>query len=69
VQLSTPYLKIDASKLHVPPLPEYAAALDQLGTKARVPEPKHLETLVEQVRQLCEAITDEEREGARKNRP
>ena len=55
VQTSTPYLEVDSSKLSVPPHPEYADVLKGLDTKSAVPEPKHLETLVEQLRQLSEA--------------
>jgi transcriptional adapter 3 len=55
VQSFTPYLNIDISKLHVPSHPQYGDILDRLDTKSGVPEPKHLETLVEQLRQLSEA--------------
>lgn len=51
----TPYLTIDTSKLYVPSHPQYGDILDRLETKSVVPEPKHLETLVEQLRQLSEA--------------
>lgn len=51
----TPYLEVDTSKLHVPSHPQYGDILDRLDTKSGVPEPKHLETLVEQLRQLSEA--------------
>jgi transcriptional adapter 3 len=55
VQSFTPYLNIDTSKLHVPSHPQYGDILDRLDTKSGVPEPKHLETLVEQLRQLSDA--------------
>jgi transcriptional adapter 3 len=55
VQSLTPYLNIDTSKLHAPSHPQYGDILDRLDTKSGVPEPKHLETLVEQLRQLSEA--------------
>lgn len=51
----TPYLEVDTSKLHVPSHPQYGDILDRLDTKPGIPEPKHLETLVEQLRQLSEA--------------
>jgi transcriptional adapter 3 len=51
----TPYLEVDISKLHVPSHPQYGDILDRLDTKPGIPEPKHLETLVEQLRQLSEA--------------
>ena len=39
----------------MPSHPEYADVLRGLESKSGVPEPKHLETLVEQLRQLSEA--------------
>jgi transcriptional adapter 3 len=51
----TPYLEVDTSRLHVPSHPQYGDILDRLDTKPGIPEPKHLETLVEQLRQLSEA--------------
>jgi transcriptional adapter 3 len=55
VQSLTPYLNVDTSKLHVQSHPQYGDILDRLDTKSGVPEPKHLEILVEQLRQLSEA--------------
>ena len=53
-QSVTPYLEIEAAKLQVLSSPQYSDILERLDSKT-VPEPKHLELLVEQLRQLSEA--------------
>lgn len=55
VQPVTPYLYVNTSKLHVLWSPRYSDILDQIDSNSGVPEPKHLEILVEQLRQLSEA--------------
>lgn len=55
IQTLTPYLEVDASKLQVLSSPQYTDILERLDSKPGVPEPKHLEVLVEQLRQLSEA--------------
>ena len=64
----TPYLNVDTSKLHVPPHPLYGDILDRLDTKSGVSEPKHLEILVEQLRQLSEAAEAAARAASRGSR-
>ena len=54
-QSVTPYLEIDATKLQVLSSPQYSDILERLDNKSSVSEPKHLEVLVEQLRQLSEA--------------
>lgn len=51
----TAYLGIDTARLLVPAVPQYADMLEKLELKQGVPEPKHLDILVEQLRQLSEA--------------
>jgi transcriptional adapter 3 len=51
----TSYLGIDTSRLLVPSNPQYADMIERLELKQGMPEPKHLDSLVEQLRQLSEA--------------
>jgi transcriptional adapter 3 len=51
----TAYLAIDTSRLLVPSSPRYAEMIERLELKQGMPEPKHLDSLVEQLRQLSDA--------------
>jgi hypothetical protein len=55
VQPVTPYLHVEISKLKVLSSPRYSDILDQIDSSPGLPEPIHLEILVEQLRQLSEA--------------
>ena len=55
---ATSYLDIDNSKLLTPTSPQYGDLLDRLESRPGapvIPEMKHIETLVEQLRQLSES--------------
>lgn len=52
---STAYLTIETARLLVPPSPHYADVIEKLELKQGMPEPKHLDSLVEQLRQLSDA--------------
>jgi len=51
----TAYLGIDTSRLLAPSSPHYADMPEKLELKQGMPEPKHLDSLVEQLRQLSDA--------------
>jgi transcriptional adapter 3 len=51
----TAYLGIDTARLLVPSSPQYADMIEKLELKHGMPEPKHLDSLVEQLRQLSDA--------------
>lgn len=51
----TAYLGIDTARLLVPSGPQYAEIVEKLELKQGMPEPKHLDMLVEQLRQLSDA--------------
>ena len=51
----TAYLGIDTARLLVPSSPHYADMIENLELKQGMPEPKHLDILVEQLRQLSDA--------------
>lgn len=51
----TAYLGIDTARLLIPASPQYVEMIDKLELKQGMPEPKHLETLVEQLGQLSDA--------------
>ena len=51
----TAYLGIDTACLLVPSSPQYAEIIEKLELKQGMPEPKHLDMLVEQLRQLSDA--------------
>lgn len=53
--ISSPYLGIDTARLLVPSAPQYADMMEKLELKQGVPEPKYLDSLVEQLRQLSDA--------------
>lgn len=52
---STAYLGIDTARLLVPSSPQYADMIEKLELKQGMPEPKHLDSLMEQLRQLSDA--------------
>lgn len=51
----TAYLGIETVRLLVPSSPQYADMVEKLELKQGMPEPKHLDSLVEQLRQLSDA--------------
>jgi transcriptional adapter 3 len=51
----TAYLGIDTARLLVPSSPQYADMMEKLELKQGMPEPKHLDSLVEQLRHLSDA--------------
>jgi transcriptional adapter 3 len=51
----TAYLRIDTARLLVASSPQYAEIIEKLELKQGMPEPKHLDALVEQLRQLSDA--------------
>jgi transcriptional adapter 3 len=51
----TAYLGIDTARLLVPSSPQYVDMIEKLELKQGMPEPKHLDSLVEQLRQLSDA--------------
>jgi transcriptional adapter 3 len=51
----SPYLGINATSLLVSSAPQYTDVMEKLEVKPGVPEPKHLDSLVEQLRQLSDA--------------
>lgn len=55
VPLTTPFLQLDTSKLLVAPHPSYADILDRLETKPTSLEPKLLQDINEQLKQLSDA--------------
>jgi len=52
---TTPFLQLDTSKLLVPPHPSYADILDRLETKPSNLEPKQLQDIIDQLKQLSDA--------------
>ncbi len=51
----TAYLAIETARLLVPLSPQYADMVEKLELRQGMPEPKHLDSLLEQLRQLSEA--------------
>lgn len=51
----TAYLGIETARLLTPSAPQYAEMMEKLELKQGMPEPKHLDSLVEQLNQLSEA--------------
>lgn len=52
---TTPFLQLDTSKLLVSPHPSYAEILDRLETKPSNLEPKQLQEIIDQLKQLSDA--------------
>lgn len=52
VPATTPFLELDTSKLLVAPHPSYADILDKLETKPSSLEPRTLQEIIEQLKQL-----------------
>lgn len=52
---TTPFLLLDTSKLLVSPQPSYAEILDRLETKPSNLEPKQLQDIIDQLKQLSDA--------------
>jgi len=52
---TTPFLQLDTSKLLVAPHPSYAEILDRLETKPSNLEPKQLQDIIDQLKQLSDA--------------
>lgn len=54
VPVTTPFLELDTIKLLVAPQPQYGEILDRLETKPANLEPKHLEDIIIQLKQLSD---------------